>query len=154
MIDLTFKNHAREELATELYDNTTYEWKIKILEERYSISKFENFKYFSPEDLVNWHDKSNYLVTYHNKKIVGVIKYGVFGHEEKEYGICYIDVNNEFKRRGIAKELITELNKYLDLELKLYISKPSDEGELCKINDLFKGLITRRSVITYGEKYG
>ena len=107
---------------------------------------FENFYYFSPRTIPEDHEKI--LVAYEENDvnaILGVIVYGNYG-KGVEQAISYIDVNKQFQNTGIAKELILELNKYLDSKYILHISRISQKGKTCHLDELFTRLITKTEV--------
>jgi len=144
MTDIQFKPYTKDELLELLYDYNNYGWFIPVLYNDGNVPYFKGFHYFSPEDF-NAYENSKYLVAYileHDKiSIVGVIKYSVYGSEYQYQGLSYIDIQELYKGKGVAKLLISELNKYLDDKMILKLSFLSKEGTICNLNQLFKKLI-------------
>lgn len=105
------------------------------------------FHYFEYSDIFNTKDKK-YLVAEYKGQIVGVIK---FGDYYKHQSIPYIDVQYAFRRKGIAKRMIKELNKYLKTDRPLILTPESEMGKMCNIGEEFKKSITVVRVLTYEE---
>ena len=144
MTDIQLKLYTKDELLKLLYDYNNYKWSIPVLYNDGNVPYFKGFHYFSPEDF-NAYEDSKYLVAYiieNNKtSIIGVIKYSVYGSEYQYQGLSYIDIQESHKGKGVAKLLISELNKHLDNKMILKLSFLSKEGAICNLNKLFKKLI-------------
>ncbi len=140
----SIKKLSKKEMG-QLLNPNGYEWKIKSINNGSNIYHFERFHYFAAEHICNMWDTCDYLVLFNNlNEIIGVIKYGKYetGNPGEMTGINYIDIREDWKNQGCAKLLIKELNNYLDKRFPLYIGSLSPEGKKCKVDRLFKDLIT------------
>lgn len=87
-------------------------------------------------------------------QIVGVIKHGLYeGYGGIPHqGLAYIDVNRNFRNLGIAKLMIKELDKYLDKNLPLFLTRESDMGEICHMEKLFLENIHSTDCVAYDKQ--
>lgn len=110
------------------------------------------FHYLSLIDSCNENSENcNYLLCLNGKKIAGVIKYGIFNeYDIRHQCMCYIDVNFAYRRRGISKILINQMNKYLEKNIPFVITNETEIGKKCKMHEHFKNMI-QKPVYTYKE---
>ena len=112
-----------------------------------NISVLSGFRYFDPHTV---NGKVGYLCAMYEGEIVGVIHYGTW-RDNPYQSISYIDIHNAYKRKGIAKGLIKELNKYLDKSKPLVLTDVSEEGKAANMEEEFKRGIKGIKVCTYTE---
>ena len=133
--------------------------RMDIDTESYNINMFKGFAYFSPIDLNS--DGSNFLVAVDENinQIVGVLKikrYALSNHKyvseeeiinkfftNKTYiGVRYLDVRVDYKRKGIATELIKNIcniiNQEANIKTEIKLSFLTQEGSIAKLNQIFK----------------
>ena len=114
---------------------------------------FAGFHYFELEEP---NEKINYLIAKQDDKIIGTIKYGLYdSFSQIPYtGINYIDVQIGFRNKSIAKQMIQELDKYLNKSYPLFLSDTSDLGKKYKMEEYFKKYITGTDVVAHDEEEG
>lgn len=134
------------EFYAKYYDYSIYDFKIKVDDN----NSFEGFKYFSPMifNQIGGDDKL-LICTDNSNNILGVICFGTYGYENEKYeALSFIDVNINFRNQGIATKLANKLNKYLNpIYDKFYLSKLTDNGKLCHMDEVFKNCINKEVVI-------
>lgn len=110
------------------------------------------FHYLSLEDSMdNNSNNSNYLLCLNENSIVGVIKHGILNEENiKHQCMFYIDVNFAYRKQGISKILINQMNKHLEKDLPFVITNETEIGKKCKMKEHFKSII-EKPVYTYKE---
>ena len=122
-------------------------WKSK-----YGHYPFAGFHYFKPEKFAA--DNIEYLIAKQGDKMVGAIKYGFYNTSISmpHNGINYIDVQVGFRNKGIAKQMIKELDKYLNKKYPLFLTDASGMGSECKMEEYFKKYISGTDVVAYYEQ--
>lgn len=87
-------------------------------------------------------------------QIVGAIKHGIYDTDGRipHYGLAYIDVNINYRNKGIAKIMIKELNKYLEPSLPLFLTDESDMGKICHIEKLFLENVYATECVPYSKQ--
>ena len=121
---------------------------------------FINFHYFNAYDLVNMHKPKNLLYMIAHKgdliarNIVGVLKIADYGDDSFNYtAVNFIDVHKDYKRQGIATNLVKALNYYLNSDDVLTGSRLSTEGKESQINRVFHRYITNCQYYDTSEEY-
>lgn len=159
MDKLEFKYISREELYNSLNDKNSGDYIMPIFEKYGSSGSFFGFRYFTPSDLIqNYYytdkqDRTKYLCAMYNDFVIGIVKVAYVDEGVKYLCISYIDVHKDFKRRGISKLLVQKLNEYLDNSLILVGTPLSDEGSLCKMDEVFGKYITNTIFIKDRYKF-
>ena len=101
---------------------------------------FDDFHYWCKNDIYDCLEYENtfFIIAYEDSfvpaNIIGVLKYGVYGYEEKHIGICYVDVRSDKKRQGVGTKLLETFNKH-DFDSYVSVSFFSDE---CLQTNFFK----------------
>jgi ribosomal protein S18 acetylase RimI-like enzyme len=146
--DISFRYIDAEDIFSYIRRDEFSKTSYPSWSEKYGNSSIIGFHYFKPEDFPN----TNYLLAIYNDTIIGVIKTGVYGNgRDKRQSICYIDVSENYRQRGIAKMLIKELGKYLNPNLPLMLTDESELGALCKMAEHFKNAGYVVPVYTFRE---
>ena len=105
--------------------------------DNYSPATIVGFHYF---DVFEVRYKVKYLIAFYKEMPIGIIKIGI-GHEysngEEHQTLAYIDVNQAYQNRGIAKALISELGKHLE-NMPLVLTDESEKGKACRMAEHFK----------------
>jgi hypothetical protein len=127
----------------DLNKNCYPSWKDK-----YGHKTVIGFHYFIPEDSFN----AKYIVAIYKDMIIGVIKVGKYGAKnDLRQSICYIDVCEKYRKRGIANKLIKKLAEYLEPEIPLVVTRESEMGAMCKMVEHFKNANYKVPVYSYDE---
>jgi GNAT superfamily N-acetyltransferase len=126
------------------------DYNYPIWKNEFGHSTIIGFHYLSPD----FCDCHSLFVAKCEGKVVGCIKYGKYSmdNQYKHYGLNYIDVNENYRRRGIAKMLIEEFAKILGDDMPLCLSDESDMGELCQMEKHFKNANFKTNVYAYSER--
>jgi hypothetical protein len=126
---------------------------IKIVENENGHDVYNKFHYFKPDHIYSYNESGGriFFVAYKNTKnchnIIGVLKTAVYKYyEQKPFrAINYVDVSIDYRRNGIAKNLIKMVNDYvlneksIDTLVSSYIT---EEGEKCGMRKLLIENIT------------
>lgn len=78
------------------------------------------------------------LFYFEGDKIIDVLCHGEY---ENNQTLSFTDVHRDFIRRGIARELINELNNYIDMKRPFYLSKLTESGKEANIDKVFENII-------------
>lgn len=126
--------------------------------EGWSVPVFEGFRYFSPIDFKQQEIGTRFILATYKEEIVGVMKtkrYAQDNHayvDEKEkrtipnyIAIRYVDVREDFKRRGMASALYKHLNTRLNSSDTVISSPLSAEGEKAALHTIRTTYITHCS---------
>lgn len=145
---ITINNYTTKELDALLFDRDLWEFKIKTQNNGCGVYYFENFHYFSPEHLIKENDF--YIIAHDSNNltnILGVLKYGWYGGN---IAVTYIDIHRQYKRKGIATQLIARFNDILTQYNTKYLelSRLSNEGKQANIDLVFKRLINAVPILT------
>lgn len=93
-------------------------------------------------------DGVTFYTAYMGTKIIGCIK--VY-EKSDHYTIGYIDVREDYRKKGIAKKLITFLKGSLK-DKTIILTRLSDMGKACHIDKCFKSILEPElQVLTYEE---
>lgn len=146
---MVIKNFTRKELQDILFDYNERKFKIPEVNNGCNVYHFKDFRYFDADNLIGNHGEkdNNFLVAYDENNpllIYGVIDYGWYGYEVRYIAVSYIDINDNYKRTGVATRLINELNNQFKLMgiTKFELSSLSEEGKQANIDKTFKRLMT------------
>lgn len=115
---------------------------------RSSMPSIVGFTYFCTDDMYNRGDNKNFLLAIYKGYIVGVIKFGVWTDHQ---AVAYIDVNEKYRNKGIATQMIKQLDNYVDKNYTLVLTDESEMGKLCHMNTIFRNEIKSVKVKTYAE---
>lgn len=115
---------------------------------RSSMPSIVGFTYFCTDDIHNRGEDKNFLLAMYKGYIVGIIKFGVWTDHQ---AVAYIDVNEKYRNKGIATQMIKQLDKYVDKNYTLVLTDESTMGKLCHMNTIFKNEIKSVKVKTYEE---
>lgn len=156
-----FNKEELRDLICDVQENDSIlRWKIPVIEARLYANKsrlmFEGFEYFKPRDLSDEYVSKELLnpkflvCLSNNSEVVGVMK--VAESEFQNVGIeyldlVYIDVHEDYRRKGVAKGLYKLMNDTFPSDTVLISSSLSDMGEKAKLN------ILRKSIVTNFETY-
>lgn len=152
VVDITIRLLTEDEIYELTYDRENSSIKLDNHREHGS-DRFSNFSIFSPGTSFLERSNKNYLTAFNSKDdIVGVLKYGEYGYSNKHQAVSYLDIHKGFKRNGIAKQLISELNNHVCSKSTLYISEETEEGERAGVLELFKRLITVTKCVSTRER--
>lgn len=114
---------------------------------------FENFYYFAPSNFGFGgfcdHPNEEFIVAFKNNIIIGVICYGIYGYDHKYQAVSFIDVHKQYRNKGVATELIKELNNHIDKSQPLVLSSLSQEGKKYHIDEVFKKYIDTEIKLDY-----
>lgn len=99
------KHYTQRDFISQFYDQDKEDYKIKIED-----NLFEEFNIFHLLILII-HKKN--LFYFEGDKIIDVLCHGEY---ENNQTLSFTDVHRDFIRRGIARELINELNNYIDMK--------------------------------------
>lgn len=130
---------------------------MKVNHERFSPGIFENFEGFSPID-IDEHKCQFIIATNEEKDVIGVIKlkrYKFFNHEflsEEDFqahkkriknykGIMFIDVREDFRKQGVARQMIKHLcdiTKEEGTKTSIRLGKLTHLGKEAKLLNIFK----------------
>lgn len=135
---------------------------MEVDDKTYNIPMYKDFSYFSPVDLES--DGSNFFIAVDEEinEIVGVLKIKRYTKDTYKYipeeeiwnqifvnkmciGVKFLDVREDYQRRGIATELIKQMcnmvNKEVDLKTKIELSFLTKAGSKAKLDKIFKKYI-------------
>ena len=132
-------------ISYEVLDSKGFE-DVFLNKETYSFNVWKNtsnhsniigFHYVQPDDL---YESTKLLIARKNGIILGAIKFGIYEKNSKyeHYGLNYIDVNAGYRNKGISKILIKELSNHLTNERPLVLTRESDMGKYCQMEEHFK----------------
>lgn len=136
-----------EDFQNFMYDFKKYGWALNTND---SNDSFCGFRYFSPCCFQMGHSLEKCLVAFDEKEdpqdIIAIIWFGEYGYSSKYQGLSYIDVREDWKRKGVATYLIKNFNNYIDHSRPICISQLSDQGQLCHLDEIFKKYLTTEVV--------
>ena len=126
---------------------------IKIVENENGHYVYNKFHYFNPDHIYSYNESKGriFFVAYKDakkcKNIIGVLKTSIYEYyEQKPFrAINYVDVSKEYRRNGIARNLIKMVNEYMfnekniDMLISSHITR---EGEKCGMRKLLNENIT------------
>ena len=117
-----------------------------------NLSKLIGFHYAYIEPSRHSENEFRYVCAIYKGKIIGVIKIGLYGYQEKDHqAICYIDVMETCRRKGVASYMIKHIDRYLFDDYPLMITQESELGEKCHIAEKFKKAVKKVRCKTYEE---
>lgn len=129
--------------------------KEEINNETYSIPIYQNFRYFSPYDLTPEEEANMYVAALENGEIIGILKMKRYETEDHEHipesrkneqdtyiAIRYIDVRQEWKRKGVATQIFRFLNDFVVGSDHIVGSGETGEGYEAGIYEVRKKIIT------------
>ena len=145
--DISFEVMEGDSINEYLYDKEFSNY--PLWKDNCNISNIAGFRYLTPENL----DNQKILVAKTNGAIIGVIKWWLYHKENPSYahyGLNYIDVAMPYRRKGIAKLMISELKKHIKKDRPFVLSRESDMGHKCHMEISFKNVF-HDDVYTYKE---
>ena len=114
-----------------------------------SSSTVLGFHYFNLDDIYERRGKDkDYLVAIYKGFIIGVIKFGIWDNHQS---VAYIDVNEVYRKKGIANLMISQIDKYIYPNYPMVLTDESDMGKMCHMAEKFKKAIKKVKVKTYEE---
>lgn len=116
----------------------------------YNQVSLGGFTYLKWDELHYSRKDLYFLTALYKNNVIGVIKFGVWDGP-KHQAVSYIDVSEKYRNKGIAKKLISNLEKYLYDDLTLVLTDESDMGKMCNMNEKFRNAIKKVKVKTYSE---
>ena len=148
---ITFENKKGEELQDDIFKYYQHNPFFKgITCDSSNHSHIAGFHYFN----LDMDAKKDFLVCKQGNTYLGVIKYGIYDNygSVKHQGLPYIDVNQKYQQNGIATLMIQQLNKYLDKDIPLFLTRESDQGKLCHMENLFLKYINTTICVPYEKQ--
>jgi len=126
-------HYTIDELYDVVFDKEEWDYKLPLYKTDGNFYVFENFHYFQPS---NFRENSSYIVAFNNKEdIIGILKYSFY---DDFCGMNYIDVHKDYRRHGIATQLIEYFCNFMDADIDIKVSHMSFEGSKAHILDIFK----------------
>lgn len=139
--------------------------KMDIDYKRFSFGIFEGFEGFSPIDLEE--NQCNFIISVNtNNDIVGVIKFKRYKMNNHEYlsednfnsykkgiknykGIMFVDVREDFRRKGVARNMIKLLADITNKETSktaIRLGKLTHLGKQAKLLEIFKEYLPNNDI--------
>ncbi|RRJ54966.1 GNAT family N-acetyltransferase [Paenibacillus oralis] len=111
---------------------------------------YERFHFFAPLDF-QWSEvtlaQQTFLMAFDEGNLVGVMLLVQDDRNPYHYGISYVDVHAQHRRKGIATYLYRQLNQWVQPNFLMSTSDLTQEGKKAKLDQIFKREIQRCSVI-------
>ena len=139
-------NAQYKQYISNLYD-TKRNWEAIDWIDKFNNKSLAGFRYLKSLSI---HPNKKYLCAIYDNRIIGVIGFV----EWRNYGyqlVAYVDVCKPYRNKGLANELIKQLNSYLDKSLPLVLTELSEMGERARMDLAFKNKIKAVKVYTYKE---
>lgn len=116
----------------------------------YNRCAMAGFYYLDPQSISSEREcvDVKYLCAIYKGNVIGTICFGQWSPYDDFESISYVDVSVPYRNQGIAKLLANSLESYLNPELPLYLTGESDMGKLCKMENLFKSVLTSKEFYT------
>lgn len=112
-----------------------------------NVSSVAGFHYFHVEEVCY---PVKYLIATIDNKPIGLIKLATESEKNTRQYLCYIDVNEKYQRKGVAKKLINELKNVLREDRPLVLSRESEQGKEAQMAKHFKN--ANYPVVVYTEQ--
>lgn len=126
--------------ARNIIDNlnlNTYEYNNEII-------GYSDFRFLLDIDFL--FNSNKFILAYDDINLYGVLKLVDTTYKNKKIlGLSFIDVNKNFKRKGIAKKLIKAFDD-INKSPVFLSSKPCEEGKKYKIDELIKSITNKKIV--------
>lgn len=100
-----------------------------------NVSSVAGFHYFQAQEVAY---PVVYLIAAIDNKPIGLIKLATESSKNSRQYLCYIDVNEKYQKKGVAKKLINELKNIVDKDKPLVLSRESEQGKAARMADHFK----------------
>lgn len=111
---------------------------------------YEGFHFFAPLDF-QWSEvtlpQQTFLMALDEENIVGVMLLVQDDRNPYHYGISYVDVHAQHRRKRIATHLYRQLNQWVQPNFVISMSDLTQEGRKAKLDQIFKREIQRCLVI-------
>lgn len=138
---------------------------MKVNYDRFSPGIFEGFEGFSPIDVVE--DKCQFIIaTTKDNEVVGVIKFKRYKSSNHDFlseddflsykkgiknykGIMFVDVREDFRKMGIAKQMISHFCNITEKEgtkTAIRLGRLTSLGKDAKLLDIFREYLPGRDV--------
>lgn len=150
--DISYDVMSGNELNAFLHTNSPLPYGESVTwTNSYNNNNIPGFRYLNYNTIHTHMDDVKYLVAHKDWTIIGVICFGIWPYTKDHQSMSYIDVALPYRKKGIATQMIKELDKHLVKNLDLHLSPVSDTGKACNIADLFKKHIKSVKCYSYEE---
>ena len=127
---------------------------------------FLGFTFFGFSDINNcYNDNADFIVAFNGNEIIGILKYsikicsaGIYWDYQLTTGeiytsMHYIDIKENYKGKGIGRELIKFFNTIIDKSISLLISEEWGDGLILGTHRMFKKYIDNTNIV-FNTCYG
>lgn len=135
---------------------------LPLVNEPFSRGKYAGFGYFSPDHVFRstWHlpkdhPEDRFFMALDNKKVIGVclLQKSPYDEEKEAWWISFMDIHQDYRRKGIAKSLYQFINEWVDSSMVIYGGMLSADGKSANLHKVRKQHITRCSCYGTSDEY-
>lgn len=138
--EIEFLDLSTKEINNAVCGNLDSLLSIPYARKRHGFHAFPGFHYFVGGDDFYNNEGVRYLIAKqkNGKKCAGVIRYGEWPYTKGTTSIAYIDVAYGAREQGLARRMIQELGKRIDISKPFRIGRLSEMGAKAHIDQVFK----------------